>query len=211
LSIRLVPLRTDQLLSSTIFYTVGLAFDNLKGASEGGIFENLRLLLRASQLLLAASILASVFTAISTLAKPVRSDLTEEGICEMHNMQVDTLNRTLYISAGLMVSLLLFHSAYHLWPAIGLVGEERKIFEANARAIVVYYAVCYSMLMAAFYLPAAAILGSRLDFARIDKSEETTEQPYPVSQLLKVVLSIFAPLVTALVGGSLNFSALAGG
>jgi hypothetical protein len=119
------------------------------------------------------------------------------GLPEHRDQQVMRLKAFATLSAALLVTGLLFLSALLHWPAAALAEPSAKVFNAHVSAYLLYWGVTYSALIAAFYVPIGARLaggllgGSGMDLKPLDA--------------LKTAATIFAPVVTALLGDVLKF------
>jgi hypothetical protein len=187
-------------------------------------YASLRRLIFLQQVALALAIPAMVFGAILALGRWGRRsrvsagepDATAAGSPSLDGdaggdlpffdpallqAQINRLNMILYLSAFLLVSGLMFISAYHHYPAFGLAEASAKLYGNHAKAVVLFYAVSFSLLILTFYLPSATTLARR-----------AARHPDPVSgkpaasgllettQLLKIAAAVLAPVFASLLG-----------
>jgi hypothetical protein len=97
------------------------------------------------------------------------------------------------------VSGLLFLAAFLHYPGYGLADEPAKQLGNAVQAIVLYYAVSYSLLIGSFYLPVAAILAHRCESVRHSEiAKESKSGIMAPIQLVKVGLAILSPLLAGL-------------
>lgn len=107
------------------------------------------------------------------------------------------LNTYLYLGALLLGTALVFLNAYFRWPAYLLLNPVR--YHEHSAALISFYGVVFTVMLAAFYIPVATILAGRVKALKPaaqgeSKLPEAFKGPL---QLLKIVLGLFS---TALAG-----------
>lgn len=148
-----------------------------------------------------------VFSAICSLAEPPRealaaapadaADPDEDPELQHWERQSERLNTCLYLAALLLGTALVFLNALLSWP--GYVLIQKDAYEAYVSAMVSYYGFTFSVMLAAFYIPVATILATRVKAAARAaggkaKLPEAFQGPL---QILKIVLGLSS---TALAG-----------
>lgn len=153
---------------------------------------------------LALAIPAVVFGAILSLRRrrpSLDGDAQAEDEAEARHLQVqiNRLNTILYLTAFLLVSGLLFLGAFLHYPGFALPTAAAASFGKAVQAIVLYYAVSYSLLIASFYLPVAGILAHRCEAMKQAKAAEESKSGImaPI-QMVKVAFAILSPLLAGL-------------
>lgn len=102
----------------------------------------------------------------------------------------EALNGFLYLGAFLLATSLLFINAYLRWPTFVLAPT--PTLEAYLVSLVAYYGYTFSVMLGAFYIPAALLLSRRV-VARKDASAGDPGLPVAFKgplQALKIVLAI---------------------
>jgi hypothetical protein len=166
---------------------------------------------------LGAAVPALVFGAITCLAflpfapggsaTAAEEDERKAAQVELLNRQIGRLNIVLYLSAALLVAGILFASAYYHYPDFLLSGDAATAFEKHAQALVLYHAVNHSVLIASFYVPAAAILAHRCSCLLTSEANEKAEARFMAPlQLAKSGVAIFAPIAAGLIGDVLTLT-----
>jgi hypothetical protein len=107
------------------------------------------------------------------------------------------LNTYLYLGALLLGTALMFINAYFRWPAYVLI--EPAGYHEHSAALLSFYGVVFTVMLAAFYIPVATILAGKV---KALKAAAQGESKLPDAfkgplQLLKIVLGLFS---TALAG-----------
>jgi hypothetical protein len=106
--------------------------------------------------------------------------------------QSSWLNHCLYLSALLLGTCLLFINAFLRWP--GFVLTEHGDYDAYIATLVSYYGFTFTVMLASFYIPVAAILTDRVK--RLSASTQgETKLPNAFQgplQILKIVLGLFS-------------------
>lgn len=145
---------------------------------------------------LGAGVPALVFGAILCLSLLPAATSDPATRVELVRRQIRRLNTILYLSAFLLVAGILFARAYYTYPTFALSDAQAGPFLAHAEALITYHAVNHSLLIAAFYLPAASILAARAEEGAADPAvgEARAELMAPM-QLVKAAFAIFAPLL----------------
>jgi hypothetical protein len=140
------------------------------------------------------SFAALVIGAICCLAA---CPVTTAGDAELQHWETQSgrLNTYLYLGALLLGTALVFINAYLRWPAYALL-EPAKYNELGA-ALVSYYGVVFTIMLASFYVPAAAILAGKVKALKPaaqgeSKLPEAFKGPL---QLLKIVVGLFSTAV----------------
>jgi hypothetical protein len=131
----------------------------------------------------------------SVAAAPVDapSDTAEE--LQHWEEQSERLNYCLYLSALLLGTSLLFINAYLSWP--GYLLTEHGDHDAYIRTLVSYYGFTFTVMLASFYIPVAAILTARVKklsglMGGEAKRPDAFKGPL---QILKIVLGLFSTAV----------------
>ncbi len=161
-------------------------------------FLQLRDLLTGQLIATILGVAALVLGSICCLARPVASaDLGEEERLKHLEDQSARLNTYLYLSSSLLVTGLFFVAAYAHWPAHALPAA--STYQAHANAFVAYLGFSYTLLIASFYAPAAAILADAVRPLKRSTSESSNlpDAFKGPAQVLKIVAAIFS---TALAG-----------
>jgi len=105
--------------------------------------------------------------------------------------QSEWLNVCLYLSALLLASALVFTNAFLQWPDFVLVEASDR--DAYVASMVAYYGITFSVMLASFYIPVAAILAGRVRAAGGTLPEAFTGP----RQIVKILLGLSS---TALAG-----------
>lgn len=136
---------------------------------------------------------ALIMAAILCLAGPVPAAAayapsTRADELQHWEQQSERLNYCLYLSALLLGTSLLFINAFLSWP--GYVLTEHADYDAYIRILVAYYGFTFTVMLASFYIPVAAILT-----ARVKALSANTQGPNAFQgplQILKIVLGLFS-------------------
>lgn len=178
-------------------------------------FLLLRRLIWWQQLFLIFAIPGIVFGAIACLAEPpaplAREDEDAEAWRErelarleaLRKDQIKRLNTILYLAAFLLVAGLVFLSAFLHWPAFAVREPDLPSFHANIESVVLFYGVSYSVLIASFYLPVAALLTDKCRMDPKPPQADGLEDPaglMATSQLVRVAAAVFSPAIVSLLG-----------
>ncbi|HZF94419.1 MAG TPA: hypothetical protein VEZ20_06040 [Allosphingosinicella sp.] len=104
--------------------------------------------------------------------------------------QSEALNAFLYLGALLLATALLFINAFLRWPTFVLAPSTS--LESYLSALVSYYGFTFSVMLGAFYIPAALVLSRKV---RARKPDEGDGSSVPAAfkgplQALKIVLAI---------------------
>lgn len=174
--------------------------------SEPGSFKDLKIMYAICALLLFLGMPAAVWGAVACLALP-RDDLNT------WEAQTVRLNRLLYITAGFMVTGLLFTSARLMWPGYSLHPADFKPYAAHVSAMVQFSGVGNTLVIASYYLPCAAWLAkqrpvaepSPADGASAAARSGSPEGPDPYAAF-KTTAAILSPALVALVAEFLKFT-----
>ena len=120
-------------------------------------------------------------------------------------IQASRLNLYLYLSAALLVVGLMFVSAFLHWPSFALADPAG--YNAHANALVFYFGVSYSILLASYYAPVALLLSRyarRAGDAALSANLLDRAQQGPM-QAAKVAAALFAPALASLFSGLMDF------
>lgn len=177
---------------------------------ESPVHEFIRDVTDWESVALAAAIPALVFGAITCLAMlplgtaspatAAEADARKAAEVELLNRQIGRLNIILYLSAALLVAGILFAGAYYHYPEFLLGGDTAKAFEKHAQALILYHSINHSLLIASFYVPAAAILAHRCSCLLTGEANEKLGAKFLAPlQLAKSGLAIFAPIAAGLI------------
>ncbi|MBV9931716.1 MAG: hypothetical protein JO013_12325 [Alphaproteobacteria bacterium] len=157
--------------------------------SEDPYFARLAELNSRQLALLLLFLPAMLFGAVSCAAGP--PDRRDE--------QVLRLKTFTYLSAALVAAGLLFLSALLHWPAGALSEGSARIYNAHVSSYLLYWAVTYSAMIAAYYIPLSAKLSGGL----VGPAAAAGDL-HPLDAL-KTIATIFAPVITALLGDIVHF------
>ena len=119
--------------------------------------------------------------------------------------QSEWLNTYLYLSALLLGAALIFMSALLRWPSYVLL--QREGFDAYVGSMLSYYGFVFTVMLAAFYIPVAAILsGKTKASARAAGREAKLPDAFkgPL-QIIKIVLGLFSTAIAGTIPGLLDF------
>jgi hypothetical protein len=111
--------------------------------------------------------------------------------------QAEWLNTYLYLAALLLGTALMFINAYLRWPSYILLDPAK--YHEHTAALVSYYGVVFTIMLASFYIPVATILTGKVkDLKPAAQGESKLPAAFkgPL-QILKIVLGLFS---TALAG-----------
>lgn len=111
--------------------------------------------------------------------------------------QSEWLNTYLYLAALLLGTALVFINAFLRWPAYVMLDPAR--YYEHSAALVSFYGVVFTIMLASFYIPVATILAGKV---KALKPAAPGESKLPDAfkgplQILKIVLGLFS---TALAG-----------
>ena len=123
---------------------------------------------------------------------------------EYWEQQSQWLNAYLYLAALLLGTAMLFINAYMRFPTFLLVATPD--YEANVAASVAYYGFVFTLMLAAFYIPVALTLSSRVqDLKPAAAGESSLPEAFrgPL-QLLKIVLGLFSTALAGVLPGILG-------
>ncbi|HEX5184638.1 MAG TPA: hypothetical protein VFW19_15995 [Allosphingosinicella sp.] len=142
---------------------------------------------------------AMVLGAISTLAGGARPA-----------EQAARLKTYLYLAAILLVCGLLYLSALLRWPGASLRGDEALHYDAFVDAYLLDLGAAYSLFIVSYYLPVVARLAktagrvtaltARGAKASGNAKAQAGDDALGPLDILKIVLALFAPVITALLG-----------
>jgi hypothetical protein len=121
-----------------------------------------------------------------------------EADIRLWERQSEWLNACLYLSALLLASALLFINAFLQWPDFVLTDARDR--DAYVAAMVSYYGVTFSVMLASFYIPVAVILATRVKAAG-GKLPEAFKGP---RQLVKIVLGLSSTALAGVLPGILE-------
>lgn len=118
--------------------------------------------------------------------------------------QSQWLNTYLYLAAFLLAAALLFINAYLRWPAYVLT--DATAYHQHTAALVSYYGIVFSIMLAAFYIPVATILAGKVQALKPATSGESKlpdafKGPF---QILKIVLGLFSTALAGALPGILD-------
>ena len=173
---------------------------------RAGRFIGIRNLIVTERYMLFLAVPAVIFGAILCLAAPLTPPSTRsvagKKVRARHlQIQVNRLNTVLYLSAFLMVGGLLFLSAFLHYPAFLFTGPRLAAFQQHVGSLVLFYAVSYSLLIAAFYVPVAAMLARECALLKhAGATEAEVSGMLSPAQMLKVGGAIFSPLIAGTLG-----------
>lgn len=159
-------------------------------------FQELRQLVTWQRWCLAAALIAVVIGSILCLGQRQPNDHDPHEV----QVQVSRLNTVLYLAAFMLVGGLFFLSAFLHYPTFALSKENATLYGEAAKMIVMFYAVSFSLLIASFYLPAAAILNGRWDAAKLEGAAKPDQGSGVIEtgQLFRTGAAIIAPLLAGL-------------
>lgn len=112
--------------------------------------------------------------------------------------QSEWLNACLYLSALLLASALAFTNAFLQWPDFVLLDAKDR--DAYVASMVSYYGITFSVMLASFYIPVAAILAGRVRAAG-GKLPEAFKGP---RQIGKIVLGLSSTALAGAIPGVLE-------
>lgn len=139
---------------------------------------------------------------------PDAGSSSPQGPAKRGGTAAHRLNLVLYLSAFLLVGGLLFLSAFLHMPLHFVEPEAATDYRARVHAIVLFYGVSYSLLIAAFYIPVAVRLEESVAAPAAAAVEEdggsAADKPLALHQLLRIAAAIFSPLIVALLGDVIN-------
>jgi hypothetical protein len=124
-------------------------------------------------------------------AAPGPSRETAEADHQHWQSQSEWLNASLYLSALLLATNLMFIHAFLRWPGFLLADAQGR--DAYVGTMVSYYGIAFSVMLAAYYIPVAVILARK---AKKGKGSLPEAFKGPL-QVLKIVLGLSS---TALAG-----------
>jgi len=129
---------------------------------------------------------AGIIAELGNAAEAERPDLAH------WELQSTRLNTCLYLGALLLGSSLLFIGAFLRWPQYALIDPAPYADHVNA--MLAYYGSTFSVMLTAFYMPAAAILSLKVGASSRDKAGETKlpEAFQGPLQILKIVIGLGA-------------------
>lgn len=151
---------------------------------------------------------AAIAGTISCVARPVRRSSRSPGrSLAFHRrcaeQQRTRLDRYLYASAFLLVTGLFFMDAAFRWAAP--FAADHNLFMEHVDALMLSNGIYYSVVLAAYYLPAAALTGRFSTAAAPPDSDgnESTDSPsladrLSPSRLLKAILALLAPAMAGI-------------
>lgn len=187
------------------------AWDNSTPLCEADSFVRMRTVVALERGFLLVAVPSAVFAAILCLGvlpgqKPdeavdgaASTDAEVAADKQLLKLQIKRLNTVLYLSAFFLVAGVLLASTFLHYPSFALGEPGKEQFERHAQANVLYYAVNYSLLIASFYLPAAAILAGRCTDRMTEEEAEKVESRFMAPlQMVRTGLAIFSPLVAGL-------------
>jgi hypothetical protein len=140
---------------------------------------------------------SAIVGTISCVAKPPRTRPRKTRRF-YHDMQRARIDGYLYASAFLLVSGLFFMEAAHRWPAA--YAADRALFMQHVDALVLYNGILYSLVLVAYYLPAAMLMRRfsahpEQKTAAADGQPSTVAERVSPSRLIKAFLALIAPAV----------------
>lgn len=156
--------------------------------------------------LLALLIPALVLGTLSCLALPATPS---PGDCRF---QVRRLNIHLYLTATVLVAGLLFLSALLHWPGFAFDRPTAASYSAHVDAYILYWGVTYTIFIASYYVPVAALLARRCAHPPVEappvgkaREDEAADDPAgELTGLLKTLAALFAPAIAGLLGGIIH-------
>jgi len=114
------------------------------------------------------------------------------------------LKTYLYLAAILLVCGLLYLSALLRWPGAALTGQEATNYDGFVDAYLLCLGAAYSLFIISYYLPIVIRLSSNGNavaaVAARDTKDSGGDDVLKPLDILKVVLALFAPVITALLG-----------
>jgi hypothetical protein len=190
---------------------LGQAFDVPHSWQGQDSLWELRIMYALSALLLFLGIPAVLLGAIACLALPETNSAREQYAAWAE--QTKKLNRLLYITAGFMISGLLFTNARLMWPAFSLHPDDLKPFTAHVSSVVLYAGVSNSLLIASYYVPVAAFLARArprrplpvVGMRRDAEAQRDDREADPWAAFRKAI-AIMSPAIVALVGEMVKFA-----
>lgn len=151
---------------------------------------------------------AAIAGTISCVARPVRRPSRSPGRSlafrrRCAEQQRTRLDRYLYASAFLLVTGLFFMDAAFRWAAP--FAADRNLFMEHVDALMLSNGIYYSVVLASYYLPAAALTGRFSAAAEPPDSagNDSTDPPgladrLSPSRLLKAILALLAPAIAGI-------------
>lgn len=121
-----------------------------------------------------------------------------QGNLPFWERQSEWLNACLYLSALLLASALVFINAFLQWPDYVLTDAKDR--DSYVASMVSYYGVTFSVMLASFYIPVAAILASKVRAAG-GKLPAAFKGP---RQLVKIVLGLSSTALAGAIPGILE-------
>lgn len=173
-------------------------------------YRIMRILYALAALLLFLAMPAVIWGAAACLALPETGSAAEKSAA--WTAQTTRLNRLLYITAGFLVAGLLFSSARFTWSAYSLHPADLGPFKDHIGSVIFYMGVSNSIMIASYYLPAAARLaasrpkaGAPAGKPKGADSPAEAKAPDPYAGL-KTTLTILSPALVGLIGELVKFS-----
>lgn len=165
-------------------------------------FGTLRNLLIADEVVILFGVAALVIGAIACLAD---KDGDKGDKLTLYEAESSWLNSFLYMSAAFLVTGLLFIAALLKWPLYPLLASDRAAYEAQANGIVAYFGVSYTIVLASYYGPVAAILSGRVKPLKPGEAAEALPNAFkgPL-QVLKIVLALGSSALAGAIPSLLN-------
>jgi hypothetical protein len=151
-------------------------------------------------------LLSLVLGAIRCLAAPTTGSEAEK--LAFYESASERLNGFLYLAALLLVTGLIFVAAMLRWPTHVLLEPDASAYEAHVNALTGYYGISYSVVIAAFYIPVAAILAERVNEL---KAGQGTRATLPDAfkgplQILKIAAALFSTTLAGVLSSLLSLN-----
>ena len=143
--------------------------------------------------------LGVIIATVSCLAEPVRSR-PPWARRALQRLQRRRLRRYLNLAAALMTAGLLFMVAWMRWPGFVYSGTQHTAYVAHINALALYFGVCYSALIASYYVPVVAILRIREATALLGRDLQRGDGSLAESPSADVMGKGLAVLMPALAG-----------
>jgi hypothetical protein len=180
-------------------------------AETYGEFETVQVFATIAAIATGAGIVALAVGAVSCLGEGGPGE-DEDAVWKR---QSERLQLYVYLGTAMLVSGILFIEAWSHWPnfafALDSAGKsaEREAYASHSNALTIYNGVQYSVMLAAFALPAAAALFARAeDIARrklapeatqdeVDKAKEGAGLSITLMNQIKALVMIIMPFLAS--------------
>jgi hypothetical protein len=160
------------------------------GECQNPRFSQLRTLLVAHKIAMMFCVAALVLGSLCCLAILLGSAVANDRKLAHYEAQSSRLNIYLYLSALFLVTGLFFMAAYAQWPAYVLLSK--STYDGHVNAFVAYLGFSYTLLIASFYAPAAAIVAARFKAAAGNSDAGLPDAFKGPLQILKIGAALFS-------------------